>query len=678
MAESKRTFQSAKMDKDIDDRLLPAGTYRDALNVSVEFSEDGNVGALENLKGNELIIGQNIIGLSAVSNPNAKVIGSVAHPEESKIYYFVTGDNSDGIFEYDVINNAVSTIIIDSSTPPPTPVELEFAFSDALATASVAVNGAITVSCSRGEITSLTEDFDETVSTNTVRNISVRVLVPQEYSNAGDYVYGDLTATQTAIAAPPADSIIILEPTNLGETTVTLNAKYTQDAAGITDIGFYYIKNTGGSETISSYSNKFVITRLVGNGANISSGPPNWSDPFDTVAPSDITVIDGNGSTVSSSNYTYERYSGPQPSTVQFNGDYTAVLPVTVAQTSTLTTVTDALSKASIYGSGTQVSLSSNITSPFKTDVTGLDSNSEYAALAYVTNASGTTYSDVLNFKTKEVLITYNQLPDDRIFIFPTPGDALEEGYLYPGYGEFEKADGNFYLATIASHSSGLYANYENLSTGVTLSNTGPATLTFTDINTQFAKTYSASTNPTTDGIYTITASKSGLTSGTTQIVKGNPSNARYKSTFTLNFAKTGTGVVPFVAVFDHSSATALHWNDGTISPSAVFSIGPFEQGQKGVIMIPLSTDNTVVHTGGGTTANFNNGVFDPTNIDVSITGKTEGVDYDYYIATEAMSIWGSGALDNSIPAVIVEADPYVLNGGTNNVTHTLNITYNY
>ena len=28
MAESKRTFQSAKMDKNIDDRILPAGTYR--------------------------------------------------------------------------------------------------------------------------------------------------------------------------------------------------------------------------------------------------------------------------------------------------------------------------------------------------------------------------------------------------------------------------------------------------------------------------------------------------------------------------------------------------------------------------------------------------------------------------------------------------------------------------
>ena len=42
-------------------------------------------------------------------------MGSYAHPEEEKIYYFVTGDVADGIFEYDIINNSISTIVIDSS-----------------------------------------------------------------------------------------------------------------------------------------------------------------------------------------------------------------------------------------------------------------------------------------------------------------------------------------------------------------------------------------------------------------------------------------------------------------------------------------------------------------------------------------------------------------------------------
>jgi len=676
MAESKRTFQAAKMNKDIDDRLLEAGSYRDALNLSVDFSEDGNIGAAENLKGNELLIGQDITGLSVASNPNASVIGSIAHPEENKIYYFVTGDNSDGIFEYDVTSNTVSTIIIDSSTVPPTPVQLNFLFSNAVAQASVAVNGAITVSASLGEIESITKDFDETVTTDTVRKISVRVKVPRGYSNEGEYVSGVISATQQAISAPVASSITILEPTNVSSTSVTLNGKYTQDAASLTDIGFYYTLNTGGSSSADLYSNKFLILDLIGNSANISSGAPDWTDPFDTVEPGDVTVTDGNGDLIASGNYTYERFYGSQPSSITFNNNYLAILPITIAQTSTLTTISNALTSSQIVSNGTQVSLSSSITSPFKSDITGLTADSNYAAVAYVTNASGTTYSDVLTFSTTASVYNYNTLPSDRIFIFPTADDLQYGANLYPGYREFEKDGGDFYFAAVASATSGLYNDYADLTTGVTWSNLG---INFTYNNTtsnNFAKTNSVNVSTSSAGVYTITAAKSGLTSGTTQIVVGNPAGTRYKSTFTLNFAKTGVGTVPFVAAYDHAADTGLHWNDGTLVPNALFSIGPFNQGQDGVIMIPLSTDNSVA-SGTSTTAEFNSGTFDPERLDVSITGKTEGTDYEYYIATEAMSVWGATAI-GPVPAVIIEADPYVLNGGTANVTHTLNITYNY
>lgn len=689
MAESKRTFQSARMDKDIDDRLLPAGSYRDALNVSVDFSEDSNVGALENLKGNEIISNQEITGLSSSSNPNAKVIGSLAHPEESKIYYFVTGDVSDGIFEYDIDNDTVKTVIIETSEVAPTPAQLLFEFSDAGAQAIVAINGDITVTAQRGEISSITNNFDETVSSATERKISAKVKVPVGFDNVGEFVYGELTATQQPIVAPPVGSIETLQPTEISSNSVKLNGKYTQNAASLTDVGFYYIENTGGTSSLDFYSNKFVITKLVGNSANISSGRPLWTDPFDTVASSDITVIDGNGSTVSSSNYTYERYSGPQPSSIIFSGT-APVLPITVAQTSTLTSLTNALTASEVVSGGTQVSLSSAITSPFSSSVTGLTASTKYAFVSYAVNASGTSYGNVVTFETGSV--TYNVLPSNKIFIFPAAGDAFNEGSLYPGYREFEKNNGGFYFAAVASDSSGLYANYSDLTSGVTWSNTGPTTLTFSDTeSSNFAKTSSVNTTTTTDGIYTVTAAKSGLTSGTAQIVKGNPSNARYKSTFTLNFAKTGVGTVPFVAAFDHGLAQSsanppvlnpgLHWNVSPPSTTAIFSIGPFEQNNTGYIMIPLSTDNTVAHTdglsGSNTTAQFNSGTFDPTKLNISITGKTEGTHYEYYIVKEAMGVWGASTI-GPVPAVIIEADPYTLNSGAANVTHTLNITYNY
>ena len=134
-----------------------------------------------------------------------------------------------------------------------------------------------------------------------------------------------------------------------------------------------------------------------------------------------------------------------------------------------------------------------SITTPFTSDVTGLTSNSEYSAIAYVKNASGTTYSSVLNFKTEETLVAYNQLPDDKIFIFPTAGangEALSG--LYPGYGDFLKSDGRYYLAAVASATSGNYSDYNNMTTGVTWAAPGAigAVVSNTETN-NFGKTNS-------------------------------------------------------------------------------------------------------------------------------------------------------------------------------------------
>ena len=58
--EIKNTFLKSKMNKDLDDRILPNGEYRDARNISVGRSEDNDVGALENIIGNDLVPGTDI------------------------------------------------------------------------------------------------------------------------------------------------------------------------------------------------------------------------------------------------------------------------------------------------------------------------------------------------------------------------------------------------------------------------------------------------------------------------------------------------------------------------------------------------------------------------------------------------------------------------------------------
>ena len=52
MPEIKNTFLKSKMNKDLDDRLIPNGEYRDAQNLQISRSEGSSVGEFENIPGN--------------------------------------------------------------------------------------------------------------------------------------------------------------------------------------------------------------------------------------------------------------------------------------------------------------------------------------------------------------------------------------------------------------------------------------------------------------------------------------------------------------------------------------------------------------------------------------------------------------------------------------------------
>ena len=84
MAEAKNTFLKSKMNKDLDDRILPNGEYRDALNISVGRSEDNDVGSLENIKGNSLITA------TSESNSNLRCIGKFEDETGNRIFQVLT------------------------------------------------------------------------------------------------------------------------------------------------------------------------------------------------------------------------------------------------------------------------------------------------------------------------------------------------------------------------------------------------------------------------------------------------------------------------------------------------------------------------------------------------------------------------------------------------------------
>lgn len=576
MAESKRTFQAAKMNKDIDDRLVQPGTYRDALNVSVEFSEDGNVGALENLKGNELLANQNILGLSAATNPNAKVIGSITHPEEQKIYYFVTGDKTDGIFEYDAVTEAISTVIVDSSEENTT-AQTIFAFENAGVSASISQSGLISVFSQLGTATSVSADKSpNTTGSAITQDVQVRVKAPFGFANYNNFVVGSVSAVQPSVTAPsPTTSNAI----NITSTTATLVGKLNRNTSGVTAVGFLWGYNTGGTA---------------------------------------LTL---------------------------------AELQAGTAGNNTVNTETVA-----------------SVASTFTKDITSVPSNKTISFVAQATNAVGTAQGEVKTF-ISSAAPAVNRPPNNHLFIVqgissadgpPLQSPSIESGVdaRQVGYGDWEKADGNFYFNTFATSSTGIQSN-NPAAIGATLTSPGVTINQSTTSGSKLDCNYVLGSS-LSSGQYTFTAALAGQTSHEVQIVTS--SNATRQAIFTLNFGKTGTGTTPFLATGDSGE---YQYNVSPNTP-AVFKIGPYESSfnTPGVIVVPISTDNS------GTFGAFSG--FDATKLDVSISGKTEGVDYDYYICDTGPAMFGH------CPAVIIEANPTTINNDVSSVTHTLNITYNY
>ena len=77
------TFLKSKMNKDLDDRILPNGEYRDARNISVGRSEDNDVGALENIIGNNLVASTDI-------GSGLTIIGIHKSNSTDEIFIFLT------------------------------------------------------------------------------------------------------------------------------------------------------------------------------------------------------------------------------------------------------------------------------------------------------------------------------------------------------------------------------------------------------------------------------------------------------------------------------------------------------------------------------------------------------------------------------------------------------------
>ena len=88
MQEIKHNFTGGKMNKDVNERLIPKGEYRDAMNIQVSTSEGSDVGTVQNILGNSLItLPEAITG----SDLDFTCVGTIADEKTDSSYWFLKG-----------------------------------------------------------------------------------------------------------------------------------------------------------------------------------------------------------------------------------------------------------------------------------------------------------------------------------------------------------------------------------------------------------------------------------------------------------------------------------------------------------------------------------------------------------------------------------------------------------
>jgi len=96
------------MNKDLDNRLIPNGEYRDAQNISVGKSESDSIGSLENVLGNNQISSGSVVGAG-------NVIGTYSDEPNQLIYAFFSDNTASNLISSSV-NHYIAVIRTDGGS----------------------------------------------------------------------------------------------------------------------------------------------------------------------------------------------------------------------------------------------------------------------------------------------------------------------------------------------------------------------------------------------------------------------------------------------------------------------------------------------------------------------------------------------------------------------------------
>jgi hypothetical protein len=110
MPELNYRFQAGKMNKDLDERLVPNGEYRDALNVQVSSSDGSDIGSLQTIMGNLNLSSETI---DPLGDQNFYCVGSISDEKTDRIYWLMSGQGKDIIAEYDYNTKQITPVLVD-------------------------------------------------------------------------------------------------------------------------------------------------------------------------------------------------------------------------------------------------------------------------------------------------------------------------------------------------------------------------------------------------------------------------------------------------------------------------------------------------------------------------------------------------------------------------------------
>ena len=217
MAELKRNFTSSRMNKDLDERLVPNGEYRDALNISISTSESSDEGSVESIKGNSRISTLGITG--------QKCIGTARDEETNKIYWFIAGTSVDAIAEYNEDTGNVEPVLVSVKA---TADVLKFSSSSFITGANV-LDGVLYFTDNINE----PKQVDITRSKNGSTNFSTHTILRANNADQGNIAEEHITI----IKKSPLNAPAITMSNTLRDGTV--NAQFEQSPSATIDDEFF-------------------------------------------------------------------------------------------------------------------------------------------------------------------------------------------------------------------------------------------------------------------------------------------------------------------------------------------------------------------------------------------------------------------------------------------------------